>query len=94
MMVAAGFSLRREAAMRNTIQKIREKKHRLDPELYRGRIVVGYTICVEDRKKPFKDQHIFSQFEQILLSISKISNVLPIFICLCLIIVIFYYKEM
>ena len=31
----------------------REKKHRLDSVIYGGRIVVSFTLCVQDRKELF-----------------------------------------
>jgi REP element-mobilizing transposase RayT len=44
----------------------REKKHRLDPIIYTGRIVVSFTLCVQDRKELFINDDIFNKFESIL----------------------------
>ena len=32
---------------------IREKKHRLEPEIYTGQIIVAFTLCVKDRREIF-----------------------------------------
>ncbi len=40
-----------------------EKKHRLDPEIYRGEIIVSFTLCVKDRKELFNQSEIFNTFE-------------------------------
>jgi REP element-mobilizing transposase RayT len=45
----------------------REKKHRLNTELYSGLIIVSFTLCVKDRKELFNDEKIFIQFESVLL---------------------------
>jgi putative transposase len=45
----------------------REKKHRLDPEIYRGKILVSFTLCIKNRKELFVSNDIFSRFESILL---------------------------
>ncbi len=45
----------------------REKKHRLNAELYIGQILVSVTLCVKDRKELFVDENIFQQFESFLL---------------------------
>jgi REP element-mobilizing transposase RayT len=45
----------------------REKKHRLDPEIYSGKILVSFTLCIKDRKELFNDEKIFILFESILL---------------------------
>ncbi|MDZ7623877.1 MAG: transposase [Ignavibacteriaceae bacterium] len=45
----------------------REKKHRFDSDLYIGRILVSFTLCVKDRKELFNDEKIFIQFESVLL---------------------------
>ncbi len=52
----------------------REKKHRLDPVIYTGRIVVSFTLCVQDRKELFINYDIFNKFELVLLEELKIGN--------------------
>ncbi|GIK60246.1 MAG: hypothetical protein HND39_11120 [Ignavibacteriota bacterium] len=50
------------------MKPIREKKHRLDSEIYRGERVVSFTICIKDRNKLFVEESIFRVFEKILLA--------------------------
>jgi putative transposase len=45
----------------------REKKHRLDPEIYTGKILVSFTLCVKNRKELFVDETVFRLFESYLL---------------------------
>jgi len=52
-------------------QPIREKRHRLIPELYVGERVVSFTGCVKDRKKLFTNLEIFLKMEEFLLSSMK-----------------------
>jgi len=52
----------------------REKKHRLDPTIYTGRIVVSFTLCVQDRKELFINDDIFKKFESILAAELKAGN--------------------
>lgn len=47
---------------------IREKKHRLDSEIYRGPIIVSFTLCVKDRKELFNEKGIYNIFESIFLN--------------------------
>lgn len=56
------------------MKPIREKKHRLDSEIYRGERVVSFTVCVKDRKKLFVEERIFRVFEKILLEVLKSYN--------------------
>lgn len=49
-------------------QPIREKRHRLIPELYVGERVVSFTGCVKYRKKLFTNLEIFLKMEEFLLS--------------------------
>ena len=63
-MVAAGFSLR-------SSMSIREKKHRLDRELYRGIVSVSFTLCVQDKKAVFIDPAIVRSFIDILARITE-----------------------
>ncbi|MBN2543704.1 transposase [bacterium] len=39
-------------------RKIREKKHRLPLEYYRGKIICAFTLCVKNRVEYFKDEKI------------------------------------
>ncbi|MCJ7554488.1 MAG: transposase [Ignavibacteriaceae bacterium] len=51
---------------------IREKEHRLDPEIYRGEIIVSFTLCVKDRKELFNQSEIFNTFEsQLIIELKK-----------------------
>ena len=47
-------------------KKIREKKHRLEPEFYLGIKAVSFTLCIKEMKKVFTNQNIFRDFEEIL----------------------------
>jgi len=47
---------------------IREKKHRLWPELYTGERVISYTGNVKKRKQLFKNMFVFKEIERILLA--------------------------
>ena len=48
------------------MENIRERKHRLSPSLYCGKIAVSFTACIADRKPAFKDAGIFSSMSEIL----------------------------
>jgi putative transposase len=52
----------------------REKKHRLDPIIYTGRIVVSFTLCVQDKKELFIKDDTFNKFESILAAELKARN--------------------
>jgi REP-associated tyrosine transposase len=54
---------------------IREKKHRLDPEIYVGEEVVSFTVCIRNRNIFFTNNELFKIFENYLL------NELRIFDC-------------
>jgi putative transposase len=41
---------------------IREKKHRLPREAYRGRVIVSITACIQDRRTPFVTEAIVRTF--------------------------------
>lgn len=56
------------------MKPIREKKHRLDPEIYRGERIVSFTICIKDKEKVFANGKIFTVFEKILLEELKSYN--------------------
>jgi REP element-mobilizing transposase RayT len=60
--------------MNNIIYPIREKKHRLDEEVYSGGIFVSITACVKNRKKLFVNDRIFKVFESIILKELKTNN--------------------
>ena len=45
---------------------IREKKHRLEPEIYTGQIIVAFTLCVKDRREIFVNIKFFKEIESIL----------------------------
>lgn len=47
---------------------IKEKKHRLNPEVYSGSNIVSYTACVKDRKQLFVSEKVVKIFEEILLN--------------------------
>lgn len=47
--------------------KIVEKKHRLDPEVYKGGNFVSFTICIKERMELFSNQNAVRVFEKILL---------------------------
>lgn len=51
-----------------TTRPIREKRHRLPEEAYKGCIAVGFTINVKERQKLFVKDNVFHVFEEILLA--------------------------
>lgn len=53
---------------------IREKRHRLDTEVYKGGIIVTFTLCIKGRKSFFVDKDIFKKFQEILLDELKQFN--------------------
>lgn len=46
---------------------IREKKHRLDTNVYIGERPATFTLCIKDKKKFFISDNIFQIFQKILL---------------------------
>lgn len=52
----------------------REKKHRLDLEIYTGKILVSFTLCIKNRKELFTDEKLFLLFESMLLNELATSN--------------------
>lgn len=55
-------------------QKIRERKHRLTVDSYKGPRVCSFTACIDDRKKFFVTENVFRENEKVLLtSIHKFS---------------------
>lgn len=53
---------------------VREKKHRLDVDFYKGGIVVTFTICIKDRKPFFINNDTVKRFQKILLGELKEYN--------------------
>jgi len=51
--------------------KIVTKKHRLEPDLYKGSIICSFTICIEGRENLFTNKKIFNDVETILLRCLK-----------------------
>lgn len=54
---------------------IREKKHRLEPELYIGEKIISFTLCINNRNKLFIKEDIFKTFEIILIKESSTFDV-------------------
>jgi putative transposase len=46
--------------------KIREKRHRLPRDAYRGHVVVAFTACVDGRHAPFHDRAVVGHFVNLL----------------------------
>ncbi len=46
---------------------IRERKHRLDTDCYKGFVRVHFTLCVKDKRCVFTNEKIFNQLQQILI---------------------------
>ncbi|MBI3194841.1 MAG: transposase [Ignavibacteriae bacterium] len=46
---------------------VREQHHRLDPECYRGMLVVHFTACILHRKSFFVNGAVFTKAEEILI---------------------------
>ena len=53
---------------------VREQKHRLDRNLYKGFVICAFTLCIKDRGSLFVSKDIFSSFEKILLDSLKKNN--------------------
>lgn len=53
---------------------LREKKHRLDPEVYKGELIVSFTACVKHKNKIFINDNLFNEFEDILITELKYNN--------------------
>ena len=54
------------------MKPIREKKHRLDAQIYAGDKIVSFTLCILEKKRFFIDSAQFKLFEKILLEELKI----------------------
>ena len=52
-------------------QPIRERKHRLIPEIYIGERIISFTGCVKDREKLFTNYSIFLKMKEFLLASMK-----------------------
>jgi REP element-mobilizing transposase RayT len=50
------------------MKPIREKKHRLDSEIYKGERPVSFTLCIKDKKRFFIDGNRYKKFSGILLN--------------------------
>ena len=50
------------------MEPIREKRHRLADEVYRGSVKVCFTMCIRGRVPFFVDENIFKTFELFLLN--------------------------
>jgi putative transposase len=46
--------------------QIKEKHHRLNKSFYIGRVIVCFTLCINQKKEVFKDKKIVSVFKNIL----------------------------
>jgi putative transposase len=49
--------------------EIRERKHRLSPDLYRGKIIISFTVCIADRYPLFAQENIAKIFSDLLIKI-------------------------
>jgi putative transposase len=57
---------------------VREKKHRLQPHCYQGRICISFTVCINDRNPFFIEPAIVNIFKDLLNdSANKFSCILP-----------------
>jgi REP element-mobilizing transposase RayT len=50
------------------MKQIREKRHRLDSDIYKGELLVTFTLCIKNKIKFFIDEKRFLVFEQLLLN--------------------------
>jgi len=59
---------------------IREKKHRLPREFYKGETSVAFTLCVKGNIQPFLKPETVSKFIEILASIISVENcIVPVY---------------
>jgi len=56
------------------MKPIREKRHRLDPEIYRGEQIVSFTLCIRNNTDLFTTKNVFLTFEKMLLAELKNFN--------------------
>ena len=56
------------------MKSIREKRHHLDSEIYKGERPITFTLCLKNRKQFFINKTEFLVFERILLSELKNFN--------------------
>jgi REP element-mobilizing transposase RayT len=47
--------------------KIKERKHRLQRDAYKGRVRCAFTVCVDNKRTLFISDHIFHSMEEMLL---------------------------
>lgn len=45
---------------------VRERKHRLKDDAYKGYQITAYTLCIKDRKQIFNEPSLFTVFEEYL----------------------------
>jgi REP element-mobilizing transposase RayT len=59
---------------------IREKRHRLSEDDYKGEVSVSFTLCIKDRVQLFGDETIVANFTNILGNlIDRFSCIIPIY---------------
>lgn len=54
-----------------TKRTVKERRHRLPRECYKGKIACVFTACISDRRKIFSSEEIFRSVERILLDCLK-----------------------
>ena len=60
---------------------VREKRHRLPRETYRGQVTVPVTACIEGKSTPFADEGIVKQFLEFLHSAMVKHNCIAFIYC-------------
>ena len=59
---------------------IKEKKHRLPIELYKGKINVSFTLCIKDKQSILNNKEVVNVFIEILSKvIKKYDCIIPVF---------------
>lgn len=56
------------------MKPIREKRHRLDPEVYKGERIVSFTLCIKNKKSFFTSHNVYTIFNEMLLNEFKNYN--------------------
>ncbi|MDD5223312.1 MAG: transposase [bacterium] len=51
--------------------EIRERRHRLSTKLYRGKIIITFTVCIAERYPLFAQENITRIFSDLLINILK-----------------------
>jgi hypothetical protein len=84
-LVAAGFSLRDFQTLdmycptkSGNQMVIKEKKHRLQAQYYRGETSVAYTLCLKERKEIFVHPEIVDVFTDHLLAVIHNLIIIPV----------------